>query len=200
MMSSSPQFDSMQLTDRFYAMLKSLGEFDKQEILGVIKTLISTSARERCFISTYYRCTAKVGTLLELKQTKHFQAVAMLARGLFELAVDMRLIDIIPDSINKILEFTDVEKLRCAKKVLRFATANPTSKLDTSVYRSFVANNESRIEATKKILWPNKGKVEHWSGLRLSDRIASVKAPFEEIYEVSYPQLSWYVPRGRPES
>jgi hypothetical protein len=115
---------------------------------------------------------------------------------LFELAVDIRLLDVIPDSETKIREFTDVEKLRCARKVLRFKAANPAAKVDTSIYSSFVAANESRINTAKAMLWPTKKKVSHWSGRDLAQRVELVKSPFEEIYEVNYPQLSWYVHSG----
>ncbi|HEX9110136.1 MAG TPA: DUF5677 domain-containing protein [Terriglobales bacterium] len=195
-MSAVATLDPLQITDRFYTMVKSLSEFDKMEVRGVIRTLLSTSDRERCFIGTYHRTTANTATLLELRQPKHFQAVAMLARGLFELAVDIRLIDVIPDGPRKTLEFTDAEKLRCARKVLRFKAANSAAKVDTTVYNSFVANNENRIDTTKSMLWPTTKNVSHWSGLKLASRVALVKSPFEEIYEVHYPQLSWYVHSG----
>jgi len=159
---------------------------------GVIRSLLLTSDRERCFIGTHHRFNGNVATLLELKQAKHFQAIAMLARGLFELAVDIRLIDAIPDGPRKMLEFADVEKLRCARKVVQFKADRPATSFDTAVYSSFIANNESRIETTRNALWPATGKlknVSHWSGLSLSSRVALVKSPFEEIYEVNYPQL-----------
>jgi len=98
---STATFDPLQTTDRFYTVMKSLSEFDKIEVRGVIQTLLSTSDRERCFIGTYQRATANIATLLEFKHAKHFQAIAMLARGLFELAVDVRLIDVIPDGPQK---------------------------------------------------------------------------------------------------
>jgi hypothetical protein len=195
-MSAVATFGPLQTADRLYTMVKSLSEFDKMEVRGVIETLLSTSDRERCFIGTYHRTTANIATLLELKQPRHFQAVAMLARGLFELAVDIRLIDAIPDGPRKILEFTDVEKLRCARRVLRFKAANPAAEVDTTIYSSFVANNENRIDAAKSMLWPTTKSVSHWSGLKLPARVALVKSPFEEIYEVNYPQLSWYVHSG----
>ena len=103
--------DTFQTTGRFYAMVDSLHKFDELEVKGVIRTLLSTSERERCFIATYYRASGNVASLLELKQPRHFQAIAMLARSLFELAVDIKLIDLIPDSPMKIREFSDVEKL-----------------------------------------------------------------------------------------
>jgi hypothetical protein len=192
---SATTFDPLQATDRFYTMVKSLNEFDKMEVRGVIQTLLSTSRRERCFIGSYYRATANVVTLLEFRQPRHFQAVAMLARTLFELAVDIRLINLIPDGPTRMAEFTDVEKLRCARKILLFKAANPDAK-DTTIYGSFIANNESRIDATRNMFWPKKKNVSHWSGLSLPARVALVKSPFEEIYEVNYPQLSWYVHSG----
>jgi hypothetical protein len=195
-MAAATTLDSLQTTDRFYTMVKSLRAFDKVEVRGVIETLLSTSGRERCFIGTYYRVMANIETLLEFKQPKHFQAIAMLASGVFELAVDIRLIDVIPDSETKIREFTDVEKLRCARKVLQFKAANPDAKVDTAIYSSFVANNESRINTAKSMLWPTRGKVSHWSGCELPARVGLVKSPFQEIYEVNYPQLSWYVHSG----
>jgi hypothetical protein len=188
--------DAFQTTGRFYAMVESLHKFDKQEVKGVLRTLLSTSERERCFIATYYRASGNAASLLELKQPRHFQAIAMLARSLFELAVDIKLIDLIADSPIKIREFTDVEKLRSAYKILRFKTANPNAAVDTAIYSSFVANNKSRIEAAKSSLWPTTKKLSHWSGLHMQQRAELVKSPFQEIYEVKYPMLSWYVHSG----
>jgi len=196
-MQSAAPVNALATTDRFYTMLKSLREFDRIEVRGVIQTLLSTSARERAFLGTYYRGTANVDSLLELKNASHFQAIAMLARSLFELAVDIRLVDVIQDSVTKINEFNDVEKLRCARKILKFAAMSPTTQIDTSTYSAFVKNNESRVRAAASLLWPGSIKgVLHWSGLRLSERVALLSTPFNEIYEVHYPRLSWYVHSG----
>jgi len=37
-----------------------------------------------------------------------------------------------------------------------------------------------------------KAKVSHWSGLKIKQRAALLGEPFEEMYEVKYPELSWY--------
>ena len=188
--------DTLQTTGRFYAMVESLHKFDQQEVKGVIRTLLSTSERERCFIATYYRASGNVASLLELKQPRHFQAIAMLARSLFELAIDIKLIDLIPDGPIKIREFTDVEKLRSAHKILRFKAANPSVAVDTTIYSSFVANNKSRIDAARSSLWATTNTLSRWSGLHISERAELVKSPLQEIYEVKYPMLSWYVHSG----
>lgn len=182
--------------DRFYTMVKSLNNFDNVEVKGVIDTLLSKTDEENCFIGTYYRTIGNVATLLEMQNPKHVQAVAMLSRGLFELAVDIRLIAVIQGGWIKMLAFADVEKLRCARKIVKFKTANPNANVDVTGYASFITNKQKAIDNNQRILWPNKNRVDHWSDLKLGKRVALLKAPFEEIYEVDYPRLSWYVHSG----
>src|SRR5882724_3346947 len=108
---------AQETTDRFFTMVKSLDSFDRAEVRAVVNTIMSPSRREQCFIGTYRRTVANIATLQELKNTMHFQAIAMIARALFELAVDIKLMDIVPESCQKMTEFIDVEKLRCARKI-----------------------------------------------------------------------------------
>lgn len=133
---------------------------------------------------------------MELKHPKHFQAINMLARTMFELAVDVRLIDTIQKGSEKMIAFVDVEKLRCARKILKFHAARPITKVDPAVYSSFVAVEGQRIDALRSALWPPKTKLTHWSGMKLPDRVAQLGAPLDEIYELNYPHLSWQVHSG----
>jgi hypothetical protein len=120
----------------------------------------------------------------------------MLSRTLFELAVDVRLINVVPQACEKMVAFVDVEKLRCARKILRFQTAHTAAKINTAIYASFVANEGAKIDALRATLWPGTKRLEHWSARNLPDRIALLKDPFDEIYEVNYPHLSWQVHSG----
>lgn len=144
-MTSADAFDPVEITERFFTVVKSLNEFDKAEVQGVIRTLIAPTELDICFTGNYYRGVANIETLLSLKNLKHFQAVAMLARALFELAVDISLIKVVPDSVGNMLTFTDVEKLRSAK----FA---PLDKVAPS--RS--ANRAGRCTFSGSISWPNR--------------------------------------------
>jgi len=188
--------DPTTMPERCYTMLKSLNEFDKKEISGIVRGQLAKTDRDNCFIGNYYRGKANVETLLSLKNAKDLQAIAMVARGLFELAVDTKLIDAIPYAVNKILAFSDVEKLRAAKKIVKYKAANPGAAVDASVHDTFIANNEKRIEAERDAVWPGVKKLTHWSGLDMSRRVAVLRAPFDEIYEIEYPQLSWDVHSG----
>jgi hypothetical protein len=195
-MSTSVPLTSKQMTDLFFTVLKSLAKFDQLEVHGVIGGLLSPSDREKCFIATYRRTTANVSTLLGLTEPKHFQAIAMLSRALFELAVDIRLLEALPQSCERMIAFVNVEKLRCARKVLQFKADHQGSNVDTTTFASFVTNNGASVDAEKATLWPNMQKVSHWSGRDLRSRVKLLKAPFQEIYDVYYPSLSWHVHSG----
>jgi Family of unknown function (DUF5677) len=187
--------ETTETVERFFTLLKSLKEFDRLEVGSVIGTQISRSDRENCFIATYRRCVGNVATLLTLKETKHFQAIAMLARACFELAVDIRLIDTLPDSCDRMIAFVDVERLRSAQKILEFKAKHPSSDTETAIYDSFVVNNKARIEGQISAIWNGK-RVKHWSARNLADRVKLLDRPFEQIYQVHYATLSWYVHSG----
>ena len=94
------------------------------------------------------------------------------------------------------IAFVNVEKLRCARQILKFKTKHPGSAIDTTAYDSFVAANKSNIDTVKAKLWPNLDRVAHWSGRDLRSRVTLLPPPFEEIYDVHYPILSWQVHSG----
>jgi hypothetical protein len=149
-------FDPLKTSGQFFAVLKSVAKFDELEVSGVIRSQLSPTEREKCFIAIYLRSSANAVTLMELKHQKHFQAINMLARTLFELAVDIRLINVIPQACEKMIAFIDVEKLRCARKILKFHAVRPITKVDPAVYSSFVAIEGPRIDALRTTLWPPK--------------------------------------------
>jgi len=197
-MTTSDAFDPVEITERFFTVVKSLNEFDKAEVRGVIQTLVATKERDICFTGNYYRGVANVETLLSLKNVRDFQAVAMLTRTLFELAVEIRLINVVPDSVPKILAFTEVEKLRSAKRIVGFKTANPTAQVDATIYEQYVLSEGARIDSARVSLWPGikNSDLRHWTARNLAERVELLKTPFEELYAVNYPQLSLYVHSG----
>jgi hypothetical protein len=42
------------------------------------------------------------------------------------------------------------------------------------------------------LLFPQGKPLTHWSGMNLKERTAKLGHPFDELYEVKYPQMSWY--------
>lgn len=193
--------DEATAVERFFTVLKSLNEFDKMEIQGVVAGQLGKSDRENRVYGLYLRARANVQSLLALKQAMDFQAIVMLARNLFELSVDVKLLDVVPDAVDKFFVFSEVEKLRAAEKIVAFKAKHPASKVDTTIVAAFIANNKASIDAKRVTLWPEtratkqhpKGKsLTHWSGMTLKERTVKLGHPFDELYEVKYPQMSWY--------
>lgn len=196
-MSNSVPIDATVNTDRFYTVIKSMNNFDRVEVNAIIQTILSPTPRENCFIGTYYRTLANVETLLLMQKSKDYQGIAMLARALFELAVDIRLLETTPNGWVKILEYADLEKLRAAKRIVAFKAANPNSDVDAASFSQFVARHSQRILGQQTSTWPQNRNPKHWSGVdRLGDRAAQLKGPFDQIYEVDYARLSWFAHPG----
>jgi len=183
----------------FYGILKSMKKFNDQEIKGVISGQLRTTERENCFLLAYWRSTYNVDSMLELANVLHFQAIANLARTMLELAADARLLDRISNSVEKLLLFNRLERLRAARGILKYESQNNFSiPLNSSHYKSFVDSQEKQIEQEGKVLWPNLklGNVKHWTGLNLEQRTKLAGQPLEEIYELYHRMLSWHVHSG----
>jgi len=193
----SAALDPKDVVERYFTVIKSLNEFDKQEVRGKIQTALLQSNRDLCFSGAYYRAAGNIESTLCLKSIRDFQAIAMMARSLFEIAVDVTLSARIPDSEIKILAFVELEKLRAARKIVEFKSTNPAANVHVATYEEFVANNAARIEQASKALWPtNHQSVKHWSASKLERRVETLGEPFTQIYAVNYPQLSWYAHSG----
>jgi Family of unknown function (DUF5677) len=200
--SPAPQPAAKENVERLYGVVSSIREFDKLELAGIISGILSPTPRETCFLGMYYRTAGNVDSLLRLDGVKHFQAAAMLTRSLFELAVDIKLVDKIPQGWAKMVFFPEIEKLRSARQMVDFANKNPSRAIDVSSQASFVKNNQQRIEGNHRTLWPPRkpgGKLpelKHWSDLNLADRTNLLGEPFDAMYRFEYPRLSWYVHSG----
>jgi hypothetical protein len=173
---------------RLYGVIKSIREFDKLELAGILSSVaaLSPTPRESCFLATYYRTGGIVDLLLRFDNATHFQAAAMLARTLFELAVDLKLVDKIPSGWMKMVFFAEVEKLRSARQMIAFAKANPDRASDVLLQTELVRKNEMRIEQNRRTLWPPKNPnskslphLKHWSELTLAERAEILGEPFD---------------------
>lgn len=117
---------------------------------------------------------------------------------MFELSVDIRLIDRIENGPEKYRALSDFERLRSATRIVEFHSTNKVEEplAHLSVYEQFINGNGGAVAAKAKELWPTQSKPRHWSGKDLRDRAMLLGAPFHEIYDVHYAELSWYAHPG----
>ena len=182
---------------RFFDAIAILEQFDCAEVRGVVKTLIQPLSRhETCVIGLYHRSALTIGSLLQLRDPKHFQAIASLARTMMELATDLALIAVFPGAVDKLLAFADVELLKSAEELCEQAVARGVPADETSLWARFVASDGARIRSQRELLWPGVRNLNHWTLLRLKERCELLKAPFEDMYKAEYRRLSWYVHAG----
>lgn len=200
--SGSPEIkvaEALESVGLFYSILKSIKLLNDQEIKGVLLTQLGPTDEENCFLLNYWRAVHNVDTMIELTNVLHFQALANLARTMMEIAADILLLELIPNSVQKLLAFNRLEKLRAAKGILAYEKSHTLSMaLDTSPYKSFVLTSEVAINANAAALWPTiKPKdLTHWTGLNFRERVRQIGQPLEEMYVLFHRMLSWYVHSG----
>jgi hypothetical protein len=177
---------------RFHRAICILEEFDCAEMRGVIKGTLSPNRREECFIGTYYRAALNVHSLVFLNDPKHLQAIAQISRTLLELAVDMRLLAMIDNAADKVVAFSDWERLKSAREAVSLGGRDT----ETDLAANYVRDHEQRITARREELWPDERRLNHWSAMDLPGRVQTLKAPFDELYKSQYRRLSWYAHAG----
>jgi hypothetical protein len=191
------KFERTENLDRFLNGLKALNAMDHGAIHNIVTGQMNPSQLERFMTLNYHRAEMNVELLFTVNNTGQFQAIAMLARSVFELSVEINLMPFIENAGPKIQLFTEIEKLRSARQIVKFKAEHPDSEMRPTSYEAFVNANQKRIEAEQDKLWPGVKKVRHWSGYSdLAVRTQKLGDPFEEMYQVNYPQLSWYVHSG----
>jgi hypothetical protein len=179
-----------------YQELIDLEAFDKQFVQCVMTSLLQPKRSEECFLISYHGAALNVRSIIALNNGKHFQAVAMLARSVFELAVEIRLIDVVSDAVIRMVAFHRLEKLKAAQNATRFA-ANHTLQFATDLthYHDFIKLHQKSFEAVAMSLWGTL-KVKHWSKRNLSEQVKMLGEPFEETYHSLSKQVSWHVHAG----
>jgi len=185
---------AIELVSRLHGVLLSIQSFDNMEVRPRIRDDANHTLAEECVIGTYLRTLANIRTIVLLKDAGNFQAIAMIARALFELAVDLRLQRQIPDAADRVMAFAQVEKLRAARKEVEIAASSETEI--SEVHEKFINDNSAKIEAQRQAFWPNQKRPTHWSGMSVRSQAHLLGSPFDEMYRSHYQELSWYAHAG----
>lgn len=187
--------------ESFYAALRNLDRLEREDFREIVKGQLRPTLRERYLTVNYHRAAFNVEMMLGVKDTRQFQTLSLLARAIFELAMEMKSIVRDPDAAKKIELFSNVEKLRSARRAVAFYNGHP----DVILYRyqlEFINSHGAQIDADESATWPanpvtgRKPSVKHWTLKSVHQRSKSLGEPFDRIYDVSYAQLSWMTHSG----
>jgi hypothetical protein len=190
---SPGKFDGV---DRFHAALRNLNDLDKHEIRNVVGSALNPTLRERYVALNYHRAVLNLELLLTLTDSKQFQAISMLARTNFELAVELKLINKNADAAEKVDLFTRIEKLRSAEQIVKYKKEHPEAKLHYETQEEFIKRFGPAIRKDMDAMWPGTNRISHWTKKDLRARAGELGGVFELIYEMSYPFLSWHSQSG----
>lgn len=188
--------------ESFYAALRNLDRLEHEDFREIIKSQFRPTLRERYLTVNYHRAAFNVEMMLAIKDTKQFQTLSLLARTIFELAVEMKSINLDPDAAQKIELFSKVELLKSARRIDAFKRDHPDAPFHHEAQEKFITKFGQKIDAEKAAMWPPsavngcKPKVNHWTLKNVLQRATDLGAPFDRIYHVHYAQLSWMTHSG----
>jgi hypothetical protein len=179
----------------------------------VVETFIGTSARpivERAmdrsrvdhatYLGTLLRITAWLRSLGKLNHPGDFQPVSFASRALFEIAVDLTLLQCDPKHHPHalIMAWEESAKLKQAEAVVRHFKKPPKQPAHVEAFK-FKDREGDRINALRLKFWPSKNqKPKHpdrWTGRNLpddaarADRVAGFE--FSKFYAERFSYLCW---------
>lgn len=189
------------LAGSYLALLEAVNIFTQESVHTLTTTLLSLADREQAILGLYYRSIGFCRTAIELKSVIHQQTLTSAERSVIELYVDMELIhrNAIPNGIEKFKAFTDVQKLKAARRMEVFFAENPdldSQPSKASAHREFIKNNATRIETAVEQLWGKGAKPVDWSGLDLVNRSRKLDTNIEYLVIKDYDRRNFAVHTG----
>jgi hypothetical protein len=180
------------------AQLEACDALADESLIPLCIGLLTPTDREQAFRGLYLRAAAFCKSAIVLRSTVHQQTLTACSRTVIELFIDMELLhrNLIPDGVRRFSSFHEVQKLKAARRMVRFFDARPELNPElrrTWVYELFLHRHEARIvgDLTRFRGSSPSGEAplpSHWSQLNLLDRSAKLGPEFElfttEYYDV----------------
>jgi hypothetical protein len=160
------------IIDAYSDGTKHMHDFSHEVMIPQLKALLGPTSQEVALRDTYFKMYLFLGSAITMNRLDHFQSVAALARSLFELLLDVKLLaaDKTGGAVKRYNEFPEIERYRRAEQLIDFDANHPNQiKHDLSVQRAFVADPARQTRVTSMI-GPKRKYPEHWSGMNARAR------------------------------
>jgi hypothetical protein len=205
-----PDFTAHELISSYHDGLREAVDFVQSQVIGRLRGQINLAKQERAIMGIFLRIHALACSLVRLNNKVDFNAVAGIARTVFELLLDMKLLtspNLREQDLDCFFAFSEVDRFRKARRVVELQEKHPelvdNSLLDSSKRKEFVELRVKDKSVEKKVesLWgrtPN-GRLkwpDHWSGLSIRDRSTIFGPLYEQEYLEVYSLLSSYAHGG----
>lgn len=206
----NPDISPHELFSSYHDGLKEAVDFVQSKVIGVLRGQLSLCAKESAILGIFLRTHALASSLTRLNHKIDFNAVAGIARIMFELLLDIKLISgPMNDQINqdRFLAFPEVNRYRTASKIVDLQKKHPDlvnrSFFVSDIRKEFVDKPGKATAISTKVLtlwgktktgkpiWP-----KHWSGLHIRERAEKFGPTYEQEYLEIYSFLSSYTHAG----
>ncbi len=205
-----PDFTAHELLSSYQDGLKEAVDFTQTVVIPTLKGQINYSNQEAAVIGIFYRIHSLASSLMRLNQKSDFNTVAIVARTIFELLIDIKILSsdkITRQQIEQFHSFPEIDRYRKAKRIVELQDGHPelanNSLLDSVKRRRFVEKDSQATQIEKKVvsLWgrTKKQKIKwpnNWSGISIWDRAKGLGPLYEQEYLEIYSLLSSYTHGG----
>jgi hypothetical protein len=205
-----PDITTHELISSYHDGLKEAVDFVQSKIIGILDGQINLSQQEEAVLGIFLRIHALASSLVRLNQKIDFNAVAVIARTLFELLLDLKLLsspNIKQKELDRFFSFSEVDRFQKARRIVDLQNKYPElvnhSLLDSTKRKEFVEQTgmKDSIELKVKSLWGRgkKGKLKwpnHWSSSTIQERAKANGHVYEQEYLEVYSFLSSYAHGG----
>lgn len=194
---------SRTLAETSYTYSKQLFEYAQNKVVRFLTNSPHKNENEGIFIGIFLRMYLWMESLVALNRSSHIQGVAVALRSMFELFLDLKILDEdkTGESYTKYIAFSEIEMFREGSKKVKFFEQNYPQKTEKYfIQKQFIEDpvRIERIAANLKNLWEldgikDIGKLNHWTHMRTQKRTTQVGIEYEEIYIEFYQRLSQIV-------
>lgn len=196
-----------------YQLTQDVRKFMQEAVAPAITKYNSDQSRpsrkrDRAIECVYTRIATWLLSFDKLNNTYDIQAIGTGARCVFEHYLDLRWFAKFSgdEYLDRFWAFPDVDRYRCAKRVVDYKLGNPESKIDVTKRQDFISRLDAQkgsMPALVARLWgtgrngtPNWPK-DHWTGVgNLRDRAKLLGVQYEDTYMEMYPTLCALVHPG----
>jgi len=199
-------------SDIFYGVSKSIHKLSKEKIVPILSNLMTLADlspqgkltdKEKAFIGLYFRVHGWLESVALMNTSACFQGVAAAGRAIFELVLDLEMLNNDPmgENLKRFNAFPDMDRADAAEKCLKFfKDFNQTPQMfrEEHLVGAIVAK-KALVDSNRIALWkqPKHGAIKHWSGNNdIRQRAKSISQEYENLYMEFYPLLCWAVHPG----
>lgn len=165
----------------YHDSLKIANWYVNQKIIVLLKAIINPTKHESAILGSFYRVHALATSLTRLNQKVDVNAVAIIARTLFEIQLDVKYFSertISTNDLDKYFMFPEISRYKKVKRIAELQQKNPDisdrTLLPNNVRKSFLESSDFSQDIVPKVkkIW-GKTKVAKPVAWKISLRLCN---------------------------